>query len=148
MSMIGNVRKSMVEAMRRKDKETKDSLSMLLAALQNKQIEKRAELTEAEEFEVVKKEIRQTKETMESTPENREDIKEMCRKRLNVYAAFAPEEMSENEVRLIIQEVMNDLGISEPSPKDKGRIMKNLMPLVKGRVDGSVVNRLVGETLK
>ena len=76
MSMIENVRKSMVEAMRRKDKETKDSLSMLLAALQNKQIEKRAELTEAEEFEVVKKEIRQTKETMESTPENREDIKD------------------------------------------------------------------------
>ena len=148
MSMIESVRKSMVEAMRQKDKETKDSLSMLLAALQNKQIEKRAELTEAEEFEVVKKEIRQTKETMESAPENRNDIEEMCRKRLDVYAAFAPEEMSEEEIKSVIYNVLEKIGIINPSTKDKGKIMKELMPLVKGRADGGVVNRIVGEMLK
>ena len=148
MSMIESVRKSMVEAMRQKDKETKDSLSMLLAALQNKQIEKRAELTEAEEFEVVKKEMRQTKETMESAPENRNDIKEMCRKRLDVYAAFAPEEMSEEEIKSVICNVLEKIGITNPSTKDKGKIMKELMPLVKGRADGGVVNRIVGEMLK
>lgn len=148
MSMIESVRKSMVEAMRQKDKETKDSLSMLLAALQNKQIEKRAELTETEEFEVVKKEIRQTKETMESAPENRNDIKEMCRKRLDVYAAFAPEEMSEEEIKSVINNVLEKIGITNPSTKDKGKIMKELMPLVKGRADGGVVNRIVGEMLK
>ena len=148
MSMIESVRKSMVEAMRQKDKETKDSLSMLLAALQNKQIEKRAELTETEEFEVVKKEIRQTKETMESAPENRNDIKEMCRKRLDVYAAFAPEEMSEEEIKSVIYNVLEKIGITNPSTKDKGKIMKELMPLVKGRADGGVVNRIVGEMLK
>lgn len=148
MSMIESVRKSMVEAMRQKDKETKDSLSMLLAALQNKQIEKRAELTEAEEFEVVKKEIRQTKETMESAPENRNDIEEMCRKRLDVYAAFAPEEMSEEEIKSVIYNVLEKIGITNPSTKDKGKIMKELMPLVKGRADGGVVNRIVGEMLK
>lgn len=148
MSMIESVRKSMVEAMRQKDKETKDSLSMLLAALQNKQIEKRAELTETEEFEVVKKEIRQTKETMESAPENRNDIEEMCRKRLDVYAAFAPEEMSEEEIKSVINNVLEKIGITNPSTKDKGKIMKELMPLVKGRADGGVVNRIVGEMLK
>ncbi len=148
MSMIESVRKSMVEAMRQKDKETKDSLSMLLAALQNKQIEKRAELTETEEFEVVKKEIRQTKETMESAPDDRNDIKEMCRKRLDVYAAFAPEEMSEEEIKSVIYNVLEKIGITNPSTKDKGKIMKELMPLVKGRADGGVVNRIVGEMLK
>lgn len=148
MSMIENVRKSMVKAMRQKDKETKDSLSMLLAALQNKQIEKRTELTETEEFEVVKKEIRQTKETMESAPDDRNDIKEMCRKRLDVYAAFAPEEMSEEEIKSIIYNVLEKIGITNPSTKDKGKIMKELMPLVKGRADGGVVNRIVGEMLK
>lgn len=148
MSMIESVRKSMVEAMRQKDKETKDSLSMLLAALQNKQIEKRAELTETEEFEVVKKEIRQTKETMESAPENRNDIEEMCRKRLDVYAAFAPEEMSEEEIKSVIYNVLEKIGITNPSTNDKGKIMKELMPLVKGRADGGVVNRIVGEMLK
>lgn len=148
MSMNESVRRSMVEAMRQKDKETKDSLSMLLAALQNKQIDKRAELTEAEEFEVVKKEMRQTKETMESAPENRNDIKEMCRKRLDVYAAFAPEEMSEEEIKSVIYNVLEKIGITNPSTKDKGKIMKELMPLVKGRADGGVVNRIVGEMLK
>ena len=148
MSMVEDVRKTMVEAMKQKDKETKDSLSMLLAALQNKQIEKRTELTEAEEFEVVKKEIRQTKETMESAPDDRNDIKEMCRKRLDVYAAFAPEEMSEEEIKSVIYNVLEKIGITNPSTKDKGKIMKELMPLVKGRADGGVVNRIVGEMLK
>lgn len=148
MSMIEDVRKSMIEAMRQKDKETKDSLSMLLAALQNKQIEKRAELTETEEFKVVKKEIRQTKETMESAPDDRNDIKEMCRKRLDVYAAFAPEEMSEEEIKSVIYNVLEKIGITNPSTKDKGKIMKELMPLVKGRADGGAVNRIVGEMLK
>ena len=65
MSMIETVRSQMVEAMKNRDKDRKDALSMLLSALKNKAIDKRADLTEAEEFEVVKKEIKQTKETME-----------------------------------------------------------------------------------
>ena len=76
MSMIDTVRAAMVTAMKEHDKERKESLSMLLSALKNKQIDKREDLTEAEEFEVVKKEIKQTKETMELAPADREDIKE------------------------------------------------------------------------
>ena len=75
MSMIDSVRAAMVTAMKEHDKERKESLSMLLSALKNKQIDKREDLTEAEEFEVVKKEIKQTKETMELAPADREDIK-------------------------------------------------------------------------
>ena len=55
MSMIDSVRAAMVTAMKEHDKERKESLSMLLSALKNKQIDKREDLTEAEEFEVVKK---------------------------------------------------------------------------------------------
>ncbi len=75
MSMIDTVRAAMVTAMKEHDKERKESLSMLLSALKNKQIDKREDLTEAEEFEVVKKEIKQTKETMELAPADREDSK-------------------------------------------------------------------------
>lgn len=74
MSMIDTVRSQMMEAMKNKDKTRKDALSMLLSALKNKAIDKRADLTEAEEFEVVKREIRQTKETMDLAPADREDI--------------------------------------------------------------------------
>lgn len=148
MSMIDSVRAAMVTAMKEHDKERKESLSMLLSALKNKQIDKRADLTEAEEFEVVKKEIKQTKETMELAPADREDIKEQCRKRLEVYSEFAPEEMSEDEIKNTIQAVLEELGITEPSARDKGKVMKELMPRVKGRADGSLVNRIVGELLK
>lgn len=117
MSMIDTVRAAMVTAMKEHDKERKESLSMLLSALKNKQIDKREDLTEAEEFEVVKKEIKQTKETMELAPADREDIKEQCSKRLAVYSEFAPEEMSEDEIKNTIQAVLNELGIAEPSAR-------------------------------
>ena len=148
MSKIEEVRAQMVAAMKNKDKERKETLSMLLAALKNKAIDKRADLTEAEENEVIKKEIKQTQETMDLAPADREDIKEECAKRLAVLKEFAPEEMSEEQIRAEINEVLKNLGITELTGKDKGKIMKELMPRVKGRADGALVNRLVGELLK
>ena len=147
MSMIDEVRSQMMEAMKNKDKPRKDALSMLLSALKNKAIDKREDLTEAEEFEVVKKEMKQTKETMELAPADREDIKEACRVRLSVYQEFAPEEMSEEAIRAAVTEVLGSLGITEPSGKDKGKVMKELMPKVKGKADGGLVNKIVGELL-
>lgn len=145
MSKIDEIRAQMVTAMKEKDKERKDSLSMLLSALKNKAIDKREDLTEEEENEVIKKEIRQTKETMDSAPADREDIRSQCEKRLAVYKEFAPEDLSEDAIREIIREVLKDLAIEAPTPKDKGKIMKKLMPKVKGKADGSVVNKIVGE---
>ena len=148
MRKIDEVRAQMVAAMKNKDKERKDTLSMLLAALKNRAIDKREDLTEAEENEVIKKEIKQTQETMDLAPADREDIREECAKRLAVLKEFAPAEMSEEEIRAQISAVLSDLGIGEPTAKDKGKIMKELMPRVKGRADGALVNRLVGEALK
>lgn len=145
MSKIDAVRQAMVDAMKNKDKERKETLSMLLAALKNKEIDKREPLTEAEENEVVKKEMKQTKETMELAPADREDIKEQCRKRLDVLKEFAPEEMSAQQIKKEIEDVMANLGITELTGKDKGRLMKELMPRVKGKADGALVNKIVGE---
>ena len=148
MSKIDEVRQEMVAAMKNKDKDRKDSLSMLLSALKNKAIDKRADLTEAEEFEVIAKEIKQTKETMETAPADRTDIKEQCQKRLDVYQEFAPAQMSEEEIKATISEVLATLGIENPTGKDKGKVMKELMPKVKGRADGGLVNKIVGEMLR
>lgn len=147
MSMIDEVRSQMMAAMKNKEKERKDALSMLLSALKNKAIDKREDLTEAEEYEVVKKEIKQTRETMELAPADRTDIREACAVRIAVYQEFAPEEMSEDAIKAAVQEVLDALGITEPSGKDKGRVMKELMPKVKGKADGALVNKIVGEML-
>lgn len=148
MSKIDEIRAQMVKAMKEKDKERKDSLSMLLSALKNKAIDKRENLTEEEENEVIKKEIRQTKETMDSAPADRDDIRSQCEKRLAVYKEFAPEDLSEDAIREIIKGVLKDLDIESPTPKDKGKIMKELMPRVKGKAEGSAVNRIVGEFME
>lgn len=147
MSKIDEIRAEMMKAMKNKEKDRKETLSMLLAALKNKAIDKRADLTVEEEYEVIKKEMKQTKETMDLAPADRTDIIEQCKARLAVLSEFAPEEISEEAIRAVIQEVMDSLGITEPTGRDKGKIMKELMPKVKGKADGALVNQLVGEIL-
>ncbi|MDE6254306.1 MAG: GatB/YqeY domain-containing protein [Lachnospiraceae bacterium] len=143
MSKIEEVRSEMIKAMKAKDKERKDSLSMLLAALKNFAIDKRDELTEDEENSVVLKEIKQVNDLLEQTPADRTDIIEQCRFRIKVYEEFAPKMLSEEEIKDIINEVVNSLGIEKPMASDKGKIMKELMPKVKGKSDGKLVNQLV-----
>ena len=148
MSKIDEIRSAMVAAMKAGENEKKETLSMLLAALKNKQIDKRADLTEEEEIQVIMKEIKQTKETLEMTPADRTDIIEECNRRLTVLEAYAPKMMGEDEIKAIIEGVLSELGIENPTGKDKGNIMKHLMPKVKGKADGKLVNDLVSTYFK
>jgi len=143
MSKIEEVRSEMIAAMKAGDKEAKESLSLLLSALKNKAIDKREDLTEEEETQVILKEIKQTKETLELTPEERTDIITECRNRIAVLNKFAPQMMSEEEMKAVISTVLSDLGLDTPTTKDKGKIMKELMPKVKGKADGKLVNELL-----
>ena len=148
MSKIELVRAAMVEAMKAKDKDRKDSLSMLLSALKNAGIDKRSPLTEDEANAVIKKELKQTKETMDTAPADRTDIIEEARKRMEVYQEFAPADLTVDQITEIINGVLKELEIEAPTAKDKGRIMKVLMPLVKGKADGKVVNEVLAGMMK
>lgn len=144
MSKIDEVRSAMMAAMKAGDKERKAALSFLLSSLKNKAIDKRADLTEEEEeTQVILKEIKQIKETIDMTPAERTDILDECRKRLSVLEEYAPKLMDEDEIREVVSTVLNELGIEKPAPKDKGRIMKELMPRVKGKADGKLVSEVV-----
>ena len=135
-------------AMKAKDKDRKDSLSMLLSALKNAEIDKRSPLTEDEANAVIKKELKQTKETMDTAPADRTDIIEEARKRMEVYQEFAPADLTVDQITEIINGVLKELEIEAPTAKDKGRIMKVLMPLVKGKADGKVVNEVLAGMMK
>lgn len=148
MSKIDEVRAAMVAAMKAKDKVRKDSLSMLLSALKNAEIDKRSPLTEEEENAVVKKELRQSKETYDMAPEERQDIREEMAARIAVYKEFAPEDMSAEQIAQVIQKVLAELGIEKPAGSDKGKIMKVLMPRVKGKADGKLVNETLAGMMK
>ena len=148
MSKIDEVRADMVKAMKAKDKDTKETLSMLLAALKNKAIDKREDLTPEEETQVILKEIKQTKETLDMTPADRTKIIEECNKRLAVLEQYAPKMMDEAEIKEVVASVLAEMGLDAPTAKDKGKIMKNLMPKVKGKADGKLVNEIVSTFMK
>lgn len=147
MSKIDEARSAMMAAMKAKDKERKDALSALLTALKNKAIDKRADLTEEEETQVILKEIKQLKETIEMTPADRTDILTECNSRLAVLEEYAPKMMDEAEIKAVVSEVLTSLGLDAPTAKEKGKIMKELMPKVKGKADGKLVSEVVASFL-
>lgn len=143
MSKIDTVRAAMMQAMKDKDKARKDALSLLLAALKNKAIDKREDLTEEEENAVIFREIKQAQETLDTTPADRVQTIEEARLRMAVYSEFVPRLMDEAEIREVVQTVLAELSLEKPTVKDKGKIMKVLMPRVKGKADGGLVNQVL-----
>lgn len=143
MSKIDTVRAAMMQAMKDKDKARKDALSLLLAALKNKAIDKRADLTEDEENAVIFREIKQAQETIDTTPADRVQTIEEAKLRMSVYSEFVPKLMGEDEIREVVTAVLAELGLEKPTAKDKGKIMKTLMPRVKGKADGGLVNQVL-----
>lgn len=147
MSKIDTVRSAMMQAMKDKDKARKDALSLLLAALKNKAIDKREELTQEEENAVIFREIKQAQETVDTTPAERTQMIEEAKLRISVYSEFVPKLMDEDEIKAVIAQTLEELAIEHPTTKDKGRIMKMLMPKVKGKADGALVNQALSAFL-
>lgn len=148
MAKIDLVRKEMMEALKAGNTKRKEALSLLLAALKSKQIDKRAELTQEEENAVAFKEIKSAQEAIDTAPSSRPDIIEENQFKISVYSEFVPKLMDEDEVKQVVQSVLEQLGIEKPTPQDKGKIMKTLMPLVKGKADGKLVNKVVEAAYK
>lgn len=87
------------------------------------------------------------KETLDLAPADRTDIIQECKYRIEVLSQFAPKMMTEEEIEAIIAGVLSDLGIENPTKKEKGKIMKTLMPMVKGKADGKLVNQILEKKL-
>lgn len=147
MTKTDTIRQAMMEALKNKDKPRKDSLSMLLSALKAKAIDKREPLTPEEEDAVILKEIKQAQETIDTAPAGREAIAAEAEARIAVYKEFAPKQMDEAEIRAVILETLRAAGIDSPTAAQKGLVMKTIMPALKGKADGAVINKIVGEML-
>jgi uncharacterized protein len=145
MTKIDLVRKEMMQALKDKNVERKGTLTMLLSALKSAAIDKRSDLTEDEENAIVYKEIKTAQESIDTAPKDRTDVIEECQARIKILTEFAPARMDEAEIKQVIQKVLDEQGITSPTAQDKSKIMKTLMPLVKGKADGTLVNKLVGE---
>lgn len=150
MTKQEQIKADMITAMKNKDKKRKDVLSYLVGVLKNVEIDKRRPLTDDEVNEVINKQIKQTEDVLAITPKDRTDIIEENEFTISVLKEYAPEMMNEAAIRHEIYAVCSELGIevSSLSGKDKGKIMKSLMPRVKGKADGKLVNQVVSEYCK
>lgn len=147
MSKYEAIREDMIKAMKDRNKQRKDVLSYLLSQIKNFSIEKRRDLTDDEVNEVINKQIKQTQDVLTLTPKHRLDIIQENEYTISVLKEYAPVMMDENAIRHELYVVCSDIGIevSSLTTKDKGKVMSKLMPRVKGKADGKLVNQIVSE---
>lgn len=146
MTMREIARTKMYEAMKNHDAEAKTTWSMLLQALEKKEKDKRATLTETDELSVLNKELKAYRETADYAQKaNRIAAYTEAMKSIELLTPLKPKMMSEDEIKM---EIANVYATSEylPLKANKGKIMKELSHL-KGKADMKLVNKLVDETL-
>ncbi|WP_457568151.1 GatB/YqeY domain-containing protein [Desulfurobacterium sp.] len=138
--------KDMKEAMKARDKVKLSTIRMINSLIKNAEIDKRGELTDEEILSLLQKYAKQRRESIELYEKGgRKDLVEKERAELAIVESYLPEQMDEDEIRKVVEEAITETGAS--SLKDMGKVMKVVMPKVKGKADGSLVNRIVRELL-
>jgi hypothetical protein len=146
MSLIETLSADMKTAMKAKDKQTLGVVRMLKSALSNEQIKLGADLTEEQEVAVLSREMKQRVEELEGNQAaGRDELAEEVQGQMDVLKRYLPEQLSDEEVEAIVVETIAQVGAT--SKADLGKVMGALMPKVKGKADGKLVNRLVMEKL-
>ena len=143
---IETLRKDMVAAMKAKDKPRKEAISSLVSAVKKAAIDAgcREDIPAEMVDQVILKEQKTVKEQIDTCPESRADLKAEYQFRYDVISEYAPKLLSADEVKAIITEKFADL----LAAKNKGAVMKAVMPELKGKADGKVINQVVGELCK
>jgi uncharacterized protein YqeY len=134
------------EAMKAGAKDKVSALRMLVAALKNKQIDKRRPLTEDEIVETVRSLIKQRKDSIEQFAKGgRQDLVDKETAEVAVLEVYLPQQLAREEIEKMIREVLGQTGAQ--GAKDMGKVMKALMPLLAGRADNKLVSELVKHAL-
>jgi uncharacterized protein YqeY len=146
MSLCEQFQTDLMQAMKRGDKVRLATLRLLTAAMKNRQIAKGGTLDDAEALDVVRLATKQRREAIALARQyGREDIAQQEEQELAILEAYLPEQLSTDDLIQHIDAVIQELGAT--SDKDLGRVMRVVMSAVKGRADGTTVNRLVRERL-
>ncbi|KAB2338565.1 GatB/YqeY domain-containing protein [Cytobacillus depressus] len=146
MSLLERLNDDMKQAMRNKEKDKLTVIRMIKASLQNEAIKLGTELSEDQELTVLSREVKQRKDSLhEFEKAGREDLVEKIRTELQYVELYMPKQLSEEEVSKIVQETVVETGAK--SKAEMGKVMAAIMPKVKGKADGALVNKLVQQHL-
>lgn len=133
--------------MKAKDKESLQVIRMIKSSIQNEQIKEGHDLTEEEELTVLSREMKQRRDSLHEFEEaGRDDLAEKVKSEIVIVEKYMPEQLSDEEIRQLVQEAITQTGAS--SMKEFGKVMGAIMPKVKGKADGNQVNAIVKELLQ
>jgi uncharacterized protein len=134
-------------ALKNKDKQKLSTIRMLKSAIKKEEIDKKRPLNDDEIISVIMREVKQRKDSLaEYKAAGRDDLVEKEQAEIDILSAYLPEQMSEEELKALVQQVIEEVGAG--SKADMGKVMSAIMPKVKGRAEGRLVNRLVQEALQ
>jgi len=147
MSLLERLNNDMKQAMKNKEKEKLSVIRMVKAAMQNEAIKLgKSQLSEDEELTVLSRELKQRKDSLQEFENaGRIDLADKLKNEIKVLELYMPKQLSEEELLQVIRETIAEVGAS--SKADMGKVMGAIMPKVKGKADGSLVNKLVQQQL-
>ena len=144
--LLLQLRKDNMKAMKEHDTLTKGVLSLVISAIALAEKEVGHTLEKNDELAYIQRENKQTNETIESIPENREDLKEEAQKKLKLLSSYLPKQLTEEEIHQIIEGILQEKGL-EPLKRNQGPVMREILDKYKGQTDGKTVNRILGTIL-
>jgi len=140
------LQKDMIAAMKARDKARKDAIASLVSDVKKAAIDAgtRDDIKEELVDQVIIKSLKTAKEQLDTCPDDRTDLKNEYQFRYDVIKSYAPSMMSDDEIRQFLTDNFADVIAS----KNKGQIMKVVMPALKGKADGKAINMIVAELCK
>ena len=120
----------------------KRTLRMVIASLKLAEVDHKAELDEPAILALIQKEVKSRQETIDEAKQaGRDDLVERTQAEIEVLQEYLPQALSENELKDLVQETIDEVGAEGPA--DMGKVMKAIMPRIQGRADGKMVSELV-----
>ncbi|GAA3613991.1 GatB/YqeY domain-containing protein [Secundilactobacillus similis] len=142
MSLSDTLTEDLKTAMKAHDKVALNVIRMIKASLTNERVKLGHDLTDDDELTVLSRELKQRKESREEfAAANRQDLVDGLDAEIALVEKYAPKQLSEDEVKQIVTDTVAEVGAS--SMGDFGKVMGAVMPKLKGRADGAIVNKTV-----
>ena len=144
--MRNQILEDLKNAMKAQDKLKLSVIRMVKSSIQMEELNKKRELTDDEVIDVISKQIKTRKDSInEFTKGGREDLVESTSKEIEILLTYLPKQLSEEEINNIIDKVFEE--VKPESPKDMGKVMKAVTPLVKGKADMGMVSSIIKSKL-
>ncbi|MFD0958633.1 GatB/YqeY domain-containing protein [Paenibacillus chungangensis] len=147
MNLSERLNDDMKQAMKSKDKFRLTTIRMVRASVKNLEIELKRPVDDSEVLEILSREIKQRKDSLQEFKKaGRDDLIADLETEIEIISGYLPEQLTEEDIQEIVRQTIHELGAS--SKADMGKVMSALMPKVKGRADGKLVNQAVQQFLQ